>query len=104
MSVSRVSPASFLKHAADVALFYGFCPVREIERHYASYREHTGETFQKVRGQHSFATSSMLCAQYANLRPQEPLLVFYATPTPTFLPIGATELSPREIGEFGLQV
>ncbi len=92
--MSRTSPASFLKHASDVANFYGFRPAREIEKAAANRLE-------KRRGANSFDTVAHVNAMYLALRPGEPSLSYYASPTPTFLP---KAMAPRESGEFGLQV
>src|SRR3989344_4253951 len=98
MSVStRVSPATFLKRAADVASFYGFKHVRELERSIPRGEQ----TFGRHRGNHSFSNSVRVCAVHSHLQPEEPILAFYATPSPTHLPHG---FLPRETGEFGLQV
>lgn len=107
MSAARTTPASFLKHAADVASFYGFRPVRDIER------EHIRELNIKTAGRrgaplYSFASAALVCAARAATRPQDPILAFYATPTPSHVPprinadIGKAPPSP--LGEFGLQV
>ncbi len=102
MATARVSPASFLKHAADVSSFYGFRPMREVEK---ALREqgNSSTQFEKVRGAFTFQSSSQLCSAYASLRPQEPVLAFYATPSPTHLPYLA-DTNPRDVGEFGLHV
>lgn len=91
---SRTSPASFLKHASDVANFYGFRPAREVEKAAANRLE-------KRKGANSFDTVAHVNAAYLALRPGEPSLSYYASPTPTFLP---KALVPRESGEFGMQV
>jgi histidyl-tRNA synthetase len=99
---SRSSPASFLKHASDVATFYGFTPMRLVEKSFAKTPEkiaHLG--LEKTRGLYSFASSAALGGTYATLHPQEPLLSFYATPSPSFLP---RSFAGEESGEFGLQV
>jgi histidyl-tRNA synthetase len=94
MSAARNSPASFLKHASDVASFYGFRPARELERIAA-------DRLEKRRGAHSFevvARASVMCSV---LRPGEPSLAFYANATPLFLP---RHFVPQEMGEFTLMV
>lgn len=91
---SRTSPASFLKHASDVANFYGFRPAREVEKAAANRLE-------KRRGANSFDTVAHVNAMYLALRPGEPSLAYYASPVPTFLP---KAYPLRETGEFGLQV
>ncbi|HEV8667003.1 MAG TPA: hypothetical protein VN665_04145, partial [Candidatus Paceibacterota bacterium] len=92
--MSRTSPASFLKHASDVAGFYGFRPAHEIEKAAANRLE-------KRKGANSFDTVAHVNAMYLALRPGEPSLSYYASPSPTFLP---KAFAPRETGEFGLQV
>lgn len=88
---ARPSPASFLKHAADVASFYGFRPLREIERRVPNLE----------RRAHSFATAANACAQCFALRPGEPVLSYWASPAPLHAP---AHLPPRETGEFGLNI
>ena len=92
MSVAK--PTSFLKHATEVASFYGFRPAREIERIAAN-------RLTKRRGAHSFEAVAVLSSVCVALRPQDPVLAFWATPSPSHLP---RHLSTRETGEFGLQV
>ncbi|MSR70528.1 hypothetical protein EXS62_00605 [Candidatus Kaiserbacteria bacterium] len=100
-SPERAAPASFLKHAADVASFYGFRPLREIERKVPGPSSRT----------HSFAVASSVCVQSVTARPDEPVLVYWASGTPAHLPVGKAGLSmqasaipAREIGEFGLHI
>lgn len=87
------SPSSFIKHAADVASFYGFRPMRSIER--VIPRAH------RIHGAHSFVTTTQTCAASHEAQPQNPVLAFYATPHPSHL---AVQHQPRETGEFGLHV
>jgi len=91
------SPASFLKHASDVATFYGFRPVREIEKE----TPRVSNPLVRRKPVHTFLTAAQVCAVHASTRPNEPVLGFYATPTPEHAPL---PLPPRETGEFGLQV
>lgn len=102
MATERVRPASFLKHAADVASFYGFQPMREIDKTLRTAGVQ-GVIERQGRGIFSFQSSSSLCGTYANWRPQEPVLAFYATPSPSHPPY-FPDMSPRDIGEFGLHV
>ncbi len=98
----RSSPASFLKHATDVASFYGFTPMRLVEKNLSKHPDkvaHLG--LEKSRGLYSFSSSAALGGTYASLHPQEPLLSFYASPSPTFAP---KQFPLEESGEFGLQV
>ncbi|MBC7836283.1 hypothetical protein H7X87_00690 [Acetobacteraceae bacterium] len=99
MSTNRISPVSFLKLSADVASFYGFRPAREVERAAAKYIK--DERARIARGPHTFATTAAMSAAWAVARPQEPVLAFYATPSPSHLPYG---FPARETGEFGLQI
>lgn len=92
--MSRTSPAAFLKHASDVANFYGFRPAREVERA-------ARNRLEKRVGANSFDTVAVVNTAHLGLRPGEPSLAYYATPTPTFLP---KQFVPKESGEFGLQV
>ncbi len=94
MQKSRpLSPANFIKHAADVSSFYGFRPIREVERQVVRV--------DRTRGSHSFTTVSTLCAQCVVQKPTDPVLAFYATGFPTHLP---GTLAARKTGEFGLHV
>jgi histidyl-tRNA synthetase len=85
---TRIAPAAFLKLSADVASSYGFRTVREW-------------ALEKPRGAHSFASVAHAGAARFATRPTEPVLAFYATPTPSHVPTG---ILPREVGEVGLQV
>lgn len=99
---TRSSPASFLKHAADVASFYGFSPVRTVEKSFSRTPEKLANlSIEKVRGLHTFRSTAALGATYAALHPQEPVLLFYATSMPSFMP---QAYAGNDAGEFGLQV
>lgn len=89
---STRTPSSFITHAADVASFYGFRPMREVERNIPSQ--------QRTRGLHSFSTAANTCSVYVAQRP-EPVLAFYASPAPSHLP---AQFSAKDTGEFGLHV
>lgn len=91
MSTQRLSPAGFLKLSQDVASFYGFRPLREIEK--------TVPTSVHKRGAHNFTYASTSLAHSA--APGTPVMAYYASASPLHVP---QTLSPREIGEFGLQV
>lgn len=93
MSLTRTSPASFLRHAAEVSSFYGFHPMREVERLAAG-------KIDRIRGTHSFDTVLQVSSAAVSAHPQEPLLAFYATPTPTHEPYAHN----RDHGEFGLAI
>ena len=95
MSTARISPVSFLKLSADVASFYGFRSVRNIERT-LKRRERPA-----LRGAPAYAAAAHLSATKVALRPQEPVLAFYATPSPVHMP---ERFSQKETGEFGLCV
>ena len=91
----RAAPASFLKHAADVASFFGFRPLREIER--------------RVPGPwpraHSFAGASDICVQCVAVRPDEPVLAYWASSAPAHLPPADAPAGKHgEVGEFGLHI
>lgn len=86
----------FLKHASDVASFYGFRPVRDVER----LAREKGFARRGSRA-HSFADSAALCVESMYGKPGESSLVFYATPSPTHAP---KNLPARDMGEFGLHV
>lgn len=88
---TRPSPASFLKHAAEVATFYGFRPLREIEKKVPNLE----------RRAHNFTVASQVCAQCVAARPQEPALAYWASPSPLHAP---AHLPARETGEFGLHI
>ena len=62
---ARTAPASFLRHATDVASFYGFRPAREIER-MAQNR------LVKRVGAHTFETVSHVSATRVAMSPGEP--------------------------------
>ncbi len=87
----RPSPASFLKHAADVASFYGFRPLREVERRIPNFE----------RRAHSFAHAANACVQCIALHPEDPVLTYWASPSPLHAP---AQFAPRETGEFGLNI
>ena len=91
---ARTAPASFLRHATDVAAFYGFRPARDIE---AMARNR----LVKRVGAHTFETVAHVSATRVAMSPSDPALAYYASPSPTHLP---PSFVPRESGEFGLQV
>jgi histidyl-tRNA synthetase len=99
---TRSSPASFLKHATDVASFYGFGPVKTIEKSFSRTPEKLANvSVEKTKGLHTFRSTAALGATYASLHPQEPVLLFYANPTPAYTP---KDVLQDEAAEFGLQV
>ena len=91
------SPSSFLRHASDVATFYGFRPVREVEKEVPR----SAVLLPRSRAPHTFMSAAHVCAAHAALKPGEPVLAFYATAAPEYAPY---TLPPRETAEFGLQV
>lgn len=98
---NRPSPQKFIKHAADVASFFGFRNAKELEK---SARE---AGMERVRT-HNFTTVSTIAASATVVR-QEPSLLWWVTPAPLHLPAHAgmpagAEWSPRELGEFGLHL
>jgi histidyl-tRNA synthetase len=92
MSPTRISPVSFLKLSTDVASFYGFSSVRDIEEELRRARKPI------PRSDTPFASVAHLCAARA-ATPQEPVLAFYASPSVSHAP---RDVSPRETAEFGL--
>jgi histidyl-tRNA synthetase len=93
-------PASFLKHASDVALFYGFKPIQDIER--ALPERINLLPMRRTRASlYSFNTAAQVCVAHAAARPLEPVMGFYATPVSAYTP---PAFPSREVGEFGLQV
>ncbi len=99
---SRSSPASFLKHATDVASFYGFSPIKQIEKSFSKTPDKIAHlASDAARGSYSFTRSAGLAAVYAGAHPQEPVLGFYASATPTYAP---REVPLADSGEFGLMV
>lgn len=90
MRAHRHSPASFLKLSQEVASFYGFKPLREIEKQ-APAGAHK-------RGAYNFVYASSALAHSAG---GEAAMAYYASASPAHLPNG---FSPREVGEFGLTV
>lgn len=93
-------PASFLKHASEVALFYGFKPMQDIERGLAD-RSHLPAGRRKRIPLYTFPSAAQVAAAHASAHPGEPVLGFYATPAPLYTPAA---YPAREVGEFGLQV
>lgn len=91
----RHAPASFLKHASDVAASYGFRPLREVEKRLPGASPRT----------HSFASASLSCVQHAAQFPEMPVLAYWASASPLHIPASrAEEWSTRETGEFGLHI
>ena len=92
----RSAPASFLKHAEDVAAFYGFRPLRDIERHVPNLD----------RRAHSFATAGNACVQCHSLHQDEPVLAYWASHSPLHLPASARTEGGKhnDTGEFGLNI
>lgn len=96
MSAARVSPVSFLKLSSDIASFYGFKSVREVERSLTRDKR-----TDAMRGAPSFINATHVAAARALFAPQEPSLTYWATPMPAHMP---RHLLARETGEFGLCV
>ena len=86
----RPAPASFLKHAATVASFYGFRPLREVERRVPGFE----------RRAPSFAAAAYASVQHTVVHPGEPVLAYWASGTPMHAP----HLPAREAAEFGLNI
>ena len=98
MSPTRTSPVSFLKLSSEVASFYGFRPMREIER--ASAGAWKNRERPRARATHTFDAAATMCAASASVSTGEPVLAYYATPSPSPLTLGSMA---QEAGEFGLQ-
>jgi histidyl-tRNA synthetase len=90
-SPARPSPASFLKHASEVASFYGFRPLREVEKKIPNLE----------RRAHNFTVASHVCVQRVAVLPAEPSLAYWASASPAHAP---AHLPARETGEFGLHI
>ena len=92
MNGQRLSPAGFLKLSQDVASFYGFKPLRDIEKS-IPHSVHK-------RSAHNFAYASSALA-ITSAPGGEPAMAYYASASPLHMP---ASWAPREVGEFGLQV
>ena len=88
---SRLAPASFLKHASEVASFYGFRPLREVERGIPGFSPRA----------HSFEHAAAAGAARLGNKQGEPVLLYWASGSPMYAP---GHLPAREVGEFGLQI
>lgn len=80
-----------------VASFYGFRPLREIEKRVPGLE----------RRAHSFATAAHASVQHTAVHPGEPVLAYWASASPVHLPAGAlgnSQANPREVAEFGLNI
>ena len=92
MNIQKLSPAGFLNLSQEVASFYGFRPLKEIEK--------LVPTAVHKRTAHNFTYASMSLAHSA-ASPGEPLMAYYASAHPMHVP---STLAAKELGEFGLQV
>lgn len=106
----RLTPELFLKLSADISSSYGFRPVRDIERSLPpALRPKGAQCFDRVAHLCSAAPKVKIGPVVAPtpgtpaipLPLRRPVLAYYATPSPSHLPVG---LSSHEIGEFGLFV
>ncbi len=97
-SPTRPSPKSFLKLSSDIASFYGFRSIHDLEAIAPQ---------EKIRGMHSFATAARVGTAVVNTKPTvpelsgEPALFYYATLAPSHLP---ASLPQRDSAEFGLSI
>jgi len=73
--------------------------MREVER--ASAGAWKNRERPRARATHTFDAAAAMCAASASVSLGEPVLAYYATPSPSPLPPGYTV---QEAGEFGLQV
>ncbi len=101
---SRLAPASFLKHASDVASSYGFRPLREIEKLLSAEAKRA-----TTRGVPTFAGATGVSVQAAVTRLPEPVLAYWATNAPTHVPRAiASHIAKNPLqggaGEFSLSI
>lgn len=85
----QTDASKFLTLASDVASFYGFRPIKEVEQALPAH--------ERVRP-HTFASVANACSVRGST---EPVLAYYASPSPSYLP---ATLPPGGVGEFGLQI
>lgn len=87
---ARVAPASFIKHSGDIAAYFGFKPMRELER-------------ERERGSYNFIKAVAVCATAA--QPTEPALGYFASPAPAHVPADIRASNKyADLGEFGIIV
>ncbi len=105
MQSTRLAPASFLKHASDVALSYGFRALREVEK--ALPPPEGGK--RPGRGVPTWASATNVCVQAACGKSQEPVLAYWASGAPAHVPQAlAAHIAKNPLsggaGEFSLQI
>lgn len=83
--------ARFLDQAADVASYYGFRPLRDVDAKFGR---------KAMRVSFPDAVFAAAASRAASKR-VEPLLSYYASPAPSHVP---GHLQPRETAEFGLLI
>lgn len=92
---TRLAPASFLKHASEVASFYGFKPLREVERGIPNFSPRA----------HNFDYALSAAAARFGTKQNEPVLTYWASHSPAYAPESLRALPAGrqgETGEFGL--
>ncbi len=100
---SRLAPASFLKHAGEVAASYGFKPLREVEKSLAP------ELKKGSKGVSNFLSASTIAVQAASTKGSEPVLTYWASSNPSHLHAAVDQELERQavvggVGEFTLQI
>ncbi len=88
-------------------MFYGFKPMQDIERALPERALLSAAARRKRIPLYSFGSAAQIAGAHAAARPGEPVMGFYATPAPMYLPTQTgilPALNAREVGEFGLQV
>ena len=91
--MENTTSTRFLEQAGDIASYYGFRPLREIDP--ALFKTHVG------RAPLSFNNAAIMGAQCISAKQREPILAYYASSAPSHLP---SHIPSREAGEFCLQV
>jgi len=103
MSARSLSPSTFVAKAAEIASYYGFSPVRNIETRLAELGEHplhTGPWPNKRPGSaRTFEEIATVCVSCMSREKRGPLLCFSLHGAPEGNPY-----SPRDFAEFSLQL
>ena len=87
------TPQEFIAHAGSVAGYYGFKPLRDVDP----------QGFKSVVGRAlpTFDHAVRVCAGSPTMREREPVLAYFASPTPSAMPEG---FSARDTASFDLHV
>lgn len=99
MQPSRLAPASFLKHAQEVASSYGFKSLREVEQTLALEKK-------SKSGSYTFESATALSLQAAAAQKSaEPVLAYWSSASSAHLPKAIEQQKPEGgVGEFSLQI